>query len=460
MSMPIPRCFPLLALLAFGTACGDPDPERTWLARAAGHELSVAETAALLRAADSLPADARQAALSAANLWVDYVLLATAVSEDSTLSQLDLEPLVDQQMEQAAQMALRDSLARAVGTLSAAEVDRRYRTEAEGSDVRVSQILLRVAPEAPAPRHDSARQALTELRTRIVEGGESFEALAREHSQHQESAQMGGDLGFLGPGEMVEPLEEVVFGLEPGEVSEPIETAYGYHLVRLEERRTPSRETFGQRLERQRMIQAASDYLGELRGRADPEVVRGADQLVRRLAGAMPPDSAVPDDTLVRYEAGAITTHEVLTFLRRQPTQVRSRIVEAQTEEISDAVLLPLVSQELVKREAERQGLAPREADRQTFATQIRERLIALARELELREPSGEAGGRGVDGTVQARLREIVGNEREVVPLGPLAQPLHARYPVEVREDRTLLVERQLEETGQERSAPRTEPMG
>jgi peptidyl-prolyl cis-trans isomerase D len=67
--------------------------------------------------------------------------------------------------------------------------------------------------------------------------GEDFSNLARDFSEDRATADKGGDLGFLGRGEMLVPLEEVVFSMETGQVSEPILTSWGWHIVKLEDKR-------------------------------------------------------------------------------------------------------------------------------------------------------------------------------------------------------------------------------
>jgi parvulin-like peptidyl-prolyl isomerase len=88
----------------------------------------------------------------------------------------------------------------------------------------------------PEPRDDAATLALAnELRARI-QAGEDFAALAAEYSDDFGSAQTGGDLGWFGRGMMVAPFEEAAFSLPVGEVSEPVQTDFGYHLIQVVER--------------------------------------------------------------------------------------------------------------------------------------------------------------------------------------------------------------------------------
>lgn len=69
-----------------------------------------------------------------------------------------------------------------------------------------------------------------------VEGGEPFEEVAADVSIDPSSAYRGGDIGWFGRGQMVGPFEEAVFALEPDEISEPVETDYGWHVIKLNER--------------------------------------------------------------------------------------------------------------------------------------------------------------------------------------------------------------------------------
>ena len=69
-----------------------------------------------------------------------------------------------------------------------------------------------------------------------IEAGEDFAELAGVVSDDEGSAARGGDLGFFGRGQMVAPFEDAAFALAPGELSEPVQTRYGWHLIKVEER--------------------------------------------------------------------------------------------------------------------------------------------------------------------------------------------------------------------------------
>ena len=96
----------------------------------------------------------------------------------------------------------------------------------------VSHILLAVSPEADADDATHAEDRLKSLKDRILAGA-SFEDLARENSDDPGSAASGGALGFIERGMMVPEFEEAAFALAPAEVSDPVRTSYGWHLVKV-----------------------------------------------------------------------------------------------------------------------------------------------------------------------------------------------------------------------------------
>lgn len=89
-------------------------------------------------------------------------------------------------------------------------------------------------------RKEPNRQAASKAQEVLakIENGENFEDLAKEQSDDTYSAELGGDLGYFGKGEMEPSFEEAAFALEKGEVSNLVRTRYGYHIIRVDDKKT------------------------------------------------------------------------------------------------------------------------------------------------------------------------------------------------------------------------------
>jgi peptidyl-prolyl cis-trans isomerase C len=101
--------------------------------------------------------------------------------------------------------------------------------------VRASHILLRVEPGASDTQKQAAKDKASGL-LKELQGGADFAALAKQHSQDG-SGPNGGDLSFFVRGQMVPPFEQAAFALQPGQVSDVVETEFGYHIIKVTERR-------------------------------------------------------------------------------------------------------------------------------------------------------------------------------------------------------------------------------
>lgn len=158
---------------------------------------------------------------------LDQLIQQTALAQelDGELSRRDEIAIQNERRAYIASVVLSQSAEAAISeeALQAA-YDARFADAEPTQEYNASHILVETEEEAQA------------LRDQIDEGAD-FAELAREHSQDG-AAQGGGALGWFGPGMMVQPFEDAVMALEVGEVSQPIETQFGWHLVLLSETRT------------------------------------------------------------------------------------------------------------------------------------------------------------------------------------------------------------------------------
>jgi peptidyl-prolyl cis-trans isomerase C len=125
--------------------------------------------------------------------------------------------------------------------------------------VKASHILIKVDPQADASQKAEAKKKIDLVQAKLQKG-EDFGALAKEYSDGP-SGPEGGDLGYFTRGQMVKPFEDAAFAMKPGEVSGVVETKFGYHLIKVTDRKpetTMSYDEVKARLEeflKQRKIQ-------------------------------------------------------------------------------------------------------------------------------------------------------------------------------------------------------------
>ena len=213
--------------------------------------ISVTADEVQAEAAQRLPADVRGQAMAdprnvvtlANDIAIRRVLAAQAVEAG-----LDKDPEVALRLQMAREKALSEAR---LAQLDGQKPDRaalekvalaEYRANAEKfvtpEQVRVRHILIDA-------RSCEAEKQSAQLLEQARAPGADFVALAQQHSQDPGSARRGGDLGFFERGKMAPEFDKAAFSLtRPGEVSDVVRTQFGYHIIRLEERRPASREPF------------------------------------------------------------------------------------------------------------------------------------------------------------------------------------------------------------------------
>ena len=172
---------------------------------------------------------------------------------------------------------------------------------------KAAHILLRPG--------DDAEERIEALRARI-EAGEDFATVAAEASEDTGSARAGGDLGWVEPGVMIPAFEEVLFEMEPGTVSDPVRTEFGWHLIRLEEIERSGGASFEA---------AREDLLRDYRRRrAEDRFYDEAETLARITFES--PDSLEPAATELGHE---VRTVEGVTRQRGAGIAGNAQVVEA-----------------------------------------------------------------------------------------------------------------------------------
>jgi peptidyl-prolyl cis-trans isomerase D len=109
---------------------------------------------------------------------------------------------------------------------------------------RASHILIKAEKGAPASERQKARQTAEGLLTEVRKAPARFADTARKQSQDPGSAAQGGDLDFFGRGAMVKPFEDAVFAMKTGEISNVIESDFGYHIIQMTGTRGGEKQPF------------------------------------------------------------------------------------------------------------------------------------------------------------------------------------------------------------------------
>jgi peptidyl-prolyl cis-trans isomerase D len=151
--------------------------------------------------------------------------------------QIDVEYLVLDSGELAKRIVLNEDDLRAYYKENAARLS-------GDEERRASHILLNAAANAPVAEREKIKAQAQALLEQVRKAPETFAAVAKANSQDTGSASKGGDLEFFGRGAMVKPFEDVVFSLKKGEISDLVETEFGYHIIQLTDLKQPQQKSF------------------------------------------------------------------------------------------------------------------------------------------------------------------------------------------------------------------------
>jgi len=153
--------------------------------------------------------------------------------------------------------------------------------------VKASHILIKVAPTASAEEKAAAKEKAEKLLKQVKEGGD-FAAIAKEDSDCPSKAK-GGDLGFFERGAMVKEFSDAVFAMQVGQVSDIVETQFGYHIIKATDRKpaglTPfekARPDIVKMLGQTRKSRLYKQYIDKMRAEAKIEYPPGKEPILNR----------------------------------------------------------------------------------------------------------------------------------------------------------------------------------
>ncbi|MGH6866438.1 MAG: peptidylprolyl isomerase [Methyloceanibacter sp.] len=235
-----------------------------------------------------VPADRKRVLLQ---YVIENELMALAAEK----SDLDAAPNFADRVKYHSRRALRDAFfdESITGTISDAEAKKIYEEKITQmkpeKEVHARHILVGTKEEADAVG-------------KRVKGGEDFAKVADEASKDTKAK--GGDLGFFGRGQMLKPFEDAAFALDVGQISEPVQTQFGWHIIKVEEKRDQKPPEFDQvkeAIKAQLVQQKAQTVVTGLRDAAkieivDPELKRSMDDAAIRGEAPPVPDKETDED--------------------------------------------------------------------------------------------------------------------------------------------------------------------
>jgi peptidyl-prolyl cis-trans isomerase C len=180
---------------------------------------------------------------------------------------LAIQQLIDQKFVQ--KMTITDQEAKTY-------YDANLQRFSQPEQVKASHILIKTKPDADEAKSLEARKKIELIQKRVKEG-EDFAKLAKEFSEGP-NAPKGGDLGYFVPGRMVQPFETAAFKMKPGEVSDIVKTRFGYHLIKVADKKPAKQVTFEevqgklkQFLKQQKVQKEVENYVKQLKESAQIE---------------------------------------------------------------------------------------------------------------------------------------------------------------------------------------------
>jgi hypothetical protein len=432
------------ATLATSTACDSfgqaMSAHKDALARAAGHELSIDRAAGMFSLNPRIPAQP-DVVNAIANLWIDYTLLATAVAKDSTLNAVNLDPIIEPYIEQEVVWRLRDRVIKVDTALDDTRLRTMFEREGTGATIKARHVLLRLPGDATPAQRDSVTKLAQSIRDR-ARGGADFATLAKQYSQEPGAQQSGGDLGFFGKGQMVAPFEQAAFAMKVGEVSDVVETPFGLHIIKVEDKKLADfnamKGTFREEAKNRLIQEAEQNYVKSLTDTMNLAVQPGSYEVVRELAKK--PTTEVSGRAarrkLVEYKGGEVTAGDYARFLQRLQPQQRQMIV-TQNDDNLKQLLEGLARNEILVAEAGRQKLEVPKTQLDSVRNEIKRQLRTAISEAQLNNVNVQSG-ESVDDAIQRRVLALLeGNirgDRPVIPLGPISYSLREQYGAQVFE--------------------------
>ena len=303
---------------------------------------------------------------------------------------------------------------RAKTVVPAADIEREYSNNSEQyttpEQVRASHILLKTEG-----KDDAAVKAKAEALLKQARGGADFADLARKNSEDEASAKNGGDLDYFGRGRMVPEFDQAVFAMQPGAISDLVKTQYGYHIIKLVDKKNATTRTLAE------VRQQLTDQLAYQRAQAQAADL--AQNLEKQIAKPADLDKVAKAQGLTVQESGFFARDEPILGLGPSP-EAANKAFEMKPNDVSGPLRASrgFVFETLVAKQD------PRDAKIDEVKDRVREEVVKQkARDLSKQkaaelaaklksapdfEKAAKAGG------VEAKTTELITQDSPIPDLG------------------------------------------
>lgn len=218
--------------------------------------------------------------------------------------------------------------ARAKTTVPPAEVERAYSENIQQystpEQIRASHILLKTEG-----KDEAAVRARAEELLKQAKGGADFAELAKANSEDDSNAANGGDLDYFGRGRMVPEFEQAAFAMEPGQISDLVKTQYGFHIIKLTDKKAGSTRKLDE------VRAQITDQLSY--ERAQKQVTDTADRLEAQIRSPRDLERVAKENGLTVQESGYFSRDEPIMGLGPSP-EVNAQAFELKAGEVSGAL--------------------------------------------------------------------------------------------------------------------------
>jgi len=217
---------------------------------------------------------------------------------------------------------------RAKTVVPAADIEREYNNNSEQyttpEQVRASHILLKTEG-----KDEGAVKAKAEQLLQQAKGGADFAELAKKNSEDEASAKNGGDLDYFGRGRMVPEFDQAVFAMQPGTISDLVKTQYGYHIIKLVDKKNATTRPLAE------VRQQLTDQLAYQRAQAQAADL--AQNLEKQIAKPADLDKVAKAQGLTVQESGFFARDEPILGLGPSP-EAANRAFEMKPNDVTGAL--------------------------------------------------------------------------------------------------------------------------